>query len=145
MATSQDAELILKLYELRREEKMRKARDFVFSPEFMPETVDDVMAVFANPEKSAYVRMVVSYWDMAAAMVNHGSIDAELFYDTNGEYFGVWAKIGHLIPELRERISPRFLKNLEVLIQKHPDSAQALERMKAMFRNMAAQAAAAQK
>src|SRR5262245_65007002 len=94
MATPQDADLIIKLYDLRRDETMRKARNF-FTFEFFPKSADDVKALFTNiqehPEHNAYLRQVVSYWEMVAAMVNHGSIDWALFFDTNGEFFGVCA------------------------------------------------------
>ena len=82
MATPQDADLIIKLYDLRRDETMRKARNY-FAFEFFPKSVDDVKEVFTNvrehPEQNAYFRQVISYWEMAAAMVNHGSIDQALF------------------------------------------------------------------
>src|SRR5688572_19298620 len=115
MATPQDADLIIKLYDLRREETMRKARKY-FAFEFFPKSVDDVKEVLFNvqehPERNAYFRQVISYWDMAAAMVNHGSIDRALFLDTNGEFFVVWAKIGDYIEDLRASFGPQFLANL---------------------------------
>ena len=142
MATPQDAELILRLYELRREETMRKARNFYFV-EFFPQSVEDVKALFAKreeqPELNAYFRQVTSYWDMAAAMVNHGSIDQALFFDTNGEFFGVWAKICDFIEDLRVIFGPQFLVNLEKLITAHPNGAQRIQVMKERFNTMAAQ------
>ncbi len=144
MATPQDADLIMKLYDLRREATMRKARNF-FALEFFPKSVDDVKALFTNieehPEQNAYFRQVVSYWDMAAAMVNHGSIDRALFFDTNGEFFIVWAKIGDFIEDLRAFFGPQFLVNLEKLIAAHPDGAGRVKAMKERFNSMAAQRA----
>jgi hypothetical protein len=144
MATSQDADLIIKLYELRREEKMRKARDY-FGFEFFPKSADDVKAVLTNiqehPEQNAYFRQVISYWEMVAAMVNHGSIDQALFFDTNGEFFGVWAKIGDFIEDLRASFGPQFLVNLEKLIAAAPDGAKRVQIMKERFNTMAAQRA----
>jgi len=138
MATPQDAELILRLYELRREDVMRRARNFVTSAEFLPQTVEDIKAVLANPEQSAYFRQMTSYWDMAAAMVNHGSINAELFYDTNGEYLAIWAKLGELMPQLREQIfGPQYMKNLEKLIQNQPNALPRIEMFKARYKKMA--------
>src|SRR5947209_16390403 len=81
------AELILRLYELRREEVMRKARTWYFG--FHPESVEDIMAV-ARGEHSAYFRMVTSYWDMACSFVNHGAIDEEMFNDANAEHILDW-------------------------------------------------------
>jgi hypothetical protein len=143
MATAQDADLIIKLYDLRREKTMRKARIFFIS-EFFPRGVDDVKALFADlkhPEYNAYFRQVTSYWEMAAAMVNHGSIDRDLFFETNGEYFAVWAKIGDFITELRAAFGPHFLVNLEKMIATHPNREERLRMMKERFRRMAAQRA----
>src|SRR5579871_588385 len=99
MSKQAEAELILKLYELRREDTMRKARDWYFR-EFHPQSFDDVkVALFG--EHSGHLRMVLSYWDMAAALVNHGAISIELFNDTNGEHIGVFSKMEKLLPEVR--------------------------------------------
>ena len=143
MATAQDAELIIKLYDLRRDETMRKARNFVIF-EFFPQSADDVKALFGNPERmqqNAYFRQATSYWDMVAAMVNHGTIDKDLFFDTNGEFFAIWAKIGDFVPELRGFFGPQYMANLEKLIAAAPNSAQRLEMMKARFRSIAEQRA----
>jgi hypothetical protein len=144
MATPQDADLIIKLYDLRRDETMRKARNY-FALEFFPKSVDDVKEVLFNvqehPERNAYFRQVISYWDMAAAMVNHGSIDRALFLDTNGEFFVVWAKIGDYIEDLRASFGPQFLANLEKLIASAPDGAKRVQLLKERFNAMAAQRA----
>ena len=144
MATPHDADLIIKLYDLRRDETMRKARNY-FAFQFFPKSVDDVKEIFNNvqkyPEQNAYLRQVVSYWEMVAAMVNHGSIDQALFFDTNGEFFGVWAKIGDFIEGLRASFGPQFLVNLEKLIAAAPDGAKRVQIMKERFNSMAAQRA----
>ena len=144
MATAQDADLIIKLYELRRDETMRKARNF-FTIEFFPKSADDVKALFANieehPEHNAYFRQVVSYWEMAAAMVNHGSIDQALFFDTNGEFLVVWVKIGDFIEDLRAFFGPQFLVNLEKLIAALPGGAERVRMTKERFNALAAQRA----
>jgi hypothetical protein len=141
MATPQDADLIIKLYDLRREKTMRRARKFFIS-EFFPKGIDDVKALFADtkhPEYNAYFRQMTSYWEMVAAMVNHGTIDRDLFFDTNGEFFAVWAKIGDFISDLRGAFGPHFLINLEKLIATHPHREERLRMMKERFRGMAAQ------
>jgi hypothetical protein len=144
MATPQDADLIIKLYELRRDETMRKARNY-FAFEFFPKSVDDVKEVLTNvqeyPDQNAYFRQVISYWEMAAAMVNHGSIDRALFFDTNSEFFGVWAKIGDFIEDLRASFGPQFLINLEKMIASAPDGPKRVQIMKERFNSMAAQRA----
>src|SRR5262245_22375557 len=109
MATPQDAELLLKLYELRTETTLRKARNFVIG-EFFPTGIADVQALFANreqqPELNAYFRQATTYWDMAAALVNHGTIDKDLFYETNGEFFVIWVKVEGFIEDLRKTFGP---------------------------------------
>ena len=143
MATAQDAELIIKLYDLRRDETMRKARNFMFF-EFFQQSADDVKALFSNPDtaqQNAYFRQATTYWDMASAMVNHGSIDKDLFFDTNGEFFAIWAKIGDFVPELRGFFGPQYMVNLEKLIAAHPNGAMRVEMMKARFKGMAEQRA----
>lgn len=143
MATAQDAELILKLYDLRRDKTMRKARNFVIL-EFFPQSADDVKALFGNPElmqQNAYFRQATSYWDMAAAMVNHGAIDKDLFFDTNGEFLAIWAKIGDLVPELRGVFGPQYLVNLEKLVAMAPNGAQRVEMMKKRYKTIAEQRA----
>src|SRR5262249_62148159 len=105
MATPQDADLIIKLYDLRRDETMRKARNY-FAFEFFPKSVDDVKEILTNiqeyPEQNAYFRQVISYWEMAAAMVNHGSIDHGLFFDTNAEFFGVGGRFADFFENFSE-------------------------------------------
>ncbi|HZN11994.1 MAG TPA: hypothetical protein VFC61_09965 [Blastocatellia bacterium] len=146
MATHQDAELILKLYDLRREETMREARKFILG-EFHPGSIDDVKALFTDldrPERGTYYRMVTSYWDMAAAMVNHGAIDAGLFFDTSPEAVAVWTKVSDLITELRDpqQFGPSHLTHLERYVQSHPRGEERARLMKERFKQIAAQLAA---
>lgn len=141
MATAQDAELILKLYELRTEETMRKARTFTMT-EFFPESIADIQALFADrehPELNAYFRQATSYWEMAAAMVNHGAIDRELFFDTNGEFFAIWAKVSHLIEDMRKLFGPQYLVSLEKLVKSHPTGEARVSMMRERFAKMAEQ------
>ena len=98
-AKTEDANLILKLYELRREEVMRKARDWYLS-QFNPGSVQDITNAVMG-EQSAYYRMVTTYWDMAASFVNPGALDEQMFLDANGECLVVFAKIEPFIEELR--------------------------------------------
>jgi hypothetical protein len=135
MSKVESADLILKLYDLRREEKMREARNWIFS--FAPESASDVMRAMIAPESSAYFRMVTSYWDMAASFVNHGAIDEELFNDTHGEQVLIFAKIEPFLEEVRQIMgSPRFLKNLETLIMKAPDAKEMLASRREMIKRM---------
>ena len=98
-----DADLILKLYELRREATMREARNWFFT--FNPESTKDFMEVLIS-DKSGYYRMVISYWEMAASFVNNGALDAQMFNDANGEHLFVFAKMEPFLPCVRGR-APR--------------------------------------
>ncbi|HEV2801528.1 MAG TPA: hypothetical protein VGW12_13565 [Pyrinomonadaceae bacterium] len=125
----EDAKLILRLYELRREETMRRARDW-FTTEFNPQSIDDLLAVMVGGHNAAY-RMVSSYWDMAAAFVNHGAIDEQLFNDIHFEHIAVYAKIQPFLAEFRARTSaPYYLTHLEQLVLRMPDIEERLAVMR---------------
>ena len=119
MGKHEDADLILKLYDLRRETVMREARNWLFT--FNPTGIQDVMEVMMG-EHSGHFRMVVSYWDMACAMVVNGAIDEELFNQTNGEHMFVYMKIEPVLQEIRAMFdNPEFLKNLETVVKRMPN------------------------
>ncbi len=125
MSKTESADLILKLYDLRREATMREARNWIIS--FFPESAADIMQAMISAESSAYYRMVTSYWDMAASFVNHGAIDEEMFADAHGEHFVVFSKVEPFLPEIRETMgNPNFLGNLEKLIMRQPDAKERL-------------------
>ena len=139
MSKEAQAGLILKMYDLRREETMRVARDWFFR-EFNPATLDDFQAAMFGPH-SGHLRMVISYWDMYAALVLHDAIDANLFRDCNGEHIGVFSKIEPILKDVQQAYTPRFAANLEKLIDQTPDGRQQTaaqrERMKAIMEKMA--------
>ena len=113
-ATYDDANLCLRLYELRREDKMRQARSW-FAANFAPTTVEEMMKMAppGSPE-NAYMRMVASYWEMAAAFVTAGVLNQDLFFETNGELLFVWERIRHIMPAMREAFkNPKAFHNLE--------------------------------
>lgn len=133
-AKHEDANLILRLYEIRRDEAMRKARNW-FVTEFNPTSTQDIFNVLVG-EHSADFRMVASYWDMAAAFVNFGAIDEEMFNDINTEHVAIYAKLQPFLAEIRAMpgVPPYlYLKHLEPLVQRMPD---AQERIAAMKRYM---------
>jgi hypothetical protein len=148
MSKHHDADLILKLYELRREKTMREARNWFF--QFNPKGREDFTDVLTS-DKSGLYRMVISYWDMACSFVNNGAIDAQMFNDANGEHFFVFAKLEPFLPALREEMgNPNFLGHLEKVVKDCPDHevklANIRERMQkliALYQQRAAQAAAA--
>ena len=119
MGKHEDADLILKLYDLRRETVMREARNWLFT--FNPTGIQDVMEVMMG-EHSGHFRMVISYWDMACAMVVNGAIDEELFNQTNGEHMFVYMKVEPVLQEIRTMFdNPEFLKNLETVVKRMPN------------------------
>ena len=115
-----DAELMLRLYDLRREEKLRQARDW-FIREFQADSLEDLYKHFPfGSKENDYFRMTVSYWDMVASIVNHGLIKEEFFFESNTEFWTVWQKIKHLAPETRETYKIPFIyENLEDLSEKY--------------------------
>jgi hypothetical protein len=139
MSKHEEAELILKLYDLRREETMRQARDWYFR-EFNPQSLADIGSALFG-EHSGHLRMVMTYWDMAAALVNHGAISIEMFNDTNGEHFGVFGKLEPLLADMRATYGPHSLANLEKLVDATPGgrerAAAMRERMKAVVAELA--------
>src|SRR3954447_12787931 len=128
MSKQDEAALILKLYELRRDETLRKARDW-YAAEYFPESFQDAMAVFPT-DKGVYMRMVGSYWEMAAALVNQGAISLEMFNATNGEHLGVFAKIEPMLAEMRSTFNmPEMFKELETLVDSTPDGRSKVARV----------------
>ena len=134
VATFQDAHLILELYELRREERMRAAREW-FLQKFQPRSIDDVRGLAAGTAENASYRMVTTYWDMAASFVAHGILDAELFLESAGEMLVVYAKLEALLPEIHAQMNPRLLLNVEKVVN---GSASAQERLKPLRERFAA-------
>ena len=128
------AELILKLYDLRRESVMREARNWFFA--FNPESIEDIQRAGMG-EHSAYYRMVTSYWDMACSFVNHGAIDAEMFNDANGEHALVFTKLQPFLEQLRATVSPTYMQNLEKVVMAMPGVEDRLTRMREMLRRFA--------
>jgi hypothetical protein len=136
MSKQAEAELILKLYELRRDETMRKARDWYFR-DFHPESKADIDKVMFS-EHSGHLRMVWSYWDMAAALVNHGAISLELFTDTNGEHLSTFSKMEPFLAEMRAAVGPQFMASLEKLVDATPNGRERVVRLRERFQNIRA-------
>ena len=127
LATPADAEIILKLYDLRREPVMRQARAWVVG-QFWPTTAADYFAVASNPADphNAWVRQVNSYWEMAAAIVLHGAVSAELFIDCNQEGLALLAKYEPILEEVRSR-NPHFMAKTSELVKRFPAVAARFE------------------
>jgi hypothetical protein len=123
-----DVMAILKLYELRRDEKMRAARSWYFS-EFAPKSAMDIIKLYRDGEQaSAHFRMVTSFWDMASSFVLNGALDEKMFLDASTEHIFVYAKIQPFLAEIRQLFGePDYLINLEQLVLKIPNIETKLE------------------
>ena len=112
-----DVEVILKLYELRREDRMRKAREWLFTYK-AASAAEHQAACPPGSEQDAYYRMVSTYWDMAASFVTSGAVNKELFLQSGGEMLFVWEKIKGNVARSREAMgNPNYLSNLETVAQ----------------------------
>ena len=145
MSKQDDANLILKLYEIRREPVMREARNWFFT--FNPTNAGEYMEAMMG-EHSGHLRMVISYWDMAASLVNNGGIDEQMFNDANGEHLFVFAKLEPILEEMRQVMNaPDALRHFETLIRRIPENKEKLnairERIKMIQKVMAERANAA--
>jgi len=142
MSKAESADLILKLYDLRREATMREARNWIFG--FNPTSAEEYMQTMMDEKVGGYLRMVVSYWDMAATMVNQGAIDAEMFNQTNGEHVMVFAKIEPFLADLRKMWDmPEALSNLEKVIMDSPGGAEKVKKTQEWLKMIGEQMAAA--
>ena len=115
-----DAELLLRLYELRREETLRVARDWMVR-EFHASSLEELSKLCPPGSKeNAYFRMVTSYWEMAASIVNHGLISEQLFFESNSEFYAVWTKVQTIAPLRRAAFkSPLIWQSIETLASKY--------------------------
>ncbi len=114
-----DAQLLLHLYEIRREPELRRARQWLLS-EFKPTTWADVKSRYlSHVEEDRWFRMTMSYWEMLATLVNRGTLHDELFFDHTGEDIVTWEHIKELIPDARADIRPTYLVQFERLVKAH--------------------------
>ncbi|MEG9435832.1 hypothetical protein JAO29_06605 [Edaphobacter sp. HDX4] len=128
MATAADGELILKLYEMRREETLRKSRRFMVF-DFQPKTIDELRVVSRDvgSQHNAAWRQVVGYWEMAASLVLRGALDPDLFLDSNGEGILIYAKFHHFHAESEKQSGHPFMRHTAALIRKYPVAAKLHE------------------
>jgi hypothetical protein len=133
----EEANLILKLYEMRRDEEFRKAREW-FDTEFNPQSAQDIMEIVGGSfADSARFRMVLTYWEMVAALVNYGSLDANLVHATNVEHLRYYAKIEPFMDEVRKITGPGFLPELEKMVKTAPDYEKRMAGWRELNKNWA--------
>ena len=118
--THEQAQLHLQVYDLRREPRLRQARDW-FQQNYFAETLDDAMRIAApGTEHGNFVGMVIGYWEQACALLNYGLLNEDLFFETSGEFFGVWELLKPVAPQFRQQFKdPNMLLNLEKAAQRY--------------------------
>jgi hypothetical protein len=148
----EQAQLHLQVYEMRREAKLRQARDWFFK-NYFADSMDDAMRIAApGTETGAFAMMVFGYWDQACALLNYGLLHEDLFFETSGEFFGVWERVKPTIKEGRERfVNKQFLAHLEKAANRYetwiekrsPGHLDAMREFTKQMRGSTAQAGAA--
>ena len=117
--THADAELLLHLYEVRRDPELRRARQW-FLTEFKPTGWQEIKSRYlSHSEEDRWFRMTTSYWEMVATLVNRGALHAELFFDHTGEDIVTWERCKSWVPEARADIRPTYLYQFERLVSEH--------------------------
>lgn len=112
--THEQAKLHLEVYDLRREAKMRQARDWFFKNYFVNNLEDWMRVAAPGTENGALAMMVLSYWEQACALLNYELLHEDLFFETSGEFFGIWERVKPVLPAARQQFSnPLFLAHLE--------------------------------
>ena len=118
--TYEQAQLHLKVYDLRREARLRQARDWV-SKNFHAQTIEDAMRI-ASPEsqEGTFLWMVLGYWEHVCALLNYGLLHEDLLFETSGEFFAVWEQVKPIVPGARKMfVEPHFLEHLEKAAQRY--------------------------
>ncbi len=112
--THEQAQLHLQIFELRREARLRQARDWFFKNYFVDNLEDSMRIAAPGTETGTLAMMVLSYWEQACALLNYGLLHEDLFFETSGEFFGVWERVKPVVPQARERfVSKQFLAHME--------------------------------
>ena len=120
--TYEQAQLHLQVYDLRREARLRQARDW-FQANYSADTVEEAMRLAApGTEHGAFFGMVIGYWEQACALLNHGLLHKGLFFETSGEFFGVFEQVKTVLPQFREQFGdPNLLSNMEKAAKKYEE------------------------
>ena len=148
--THEQAQLHLQVFDMRREARLRQARDWFFK-NYIVENLDDAMRIAApGTEGGISAMMVLSYWEQACALLDYGLLHEELFFETSGEFFGVWEAVKAVVPAFRQRfVNEQFLARLEKAAQRYetwmegrsPGHIAAMRQFMKQMRSQAAKAA----
>jgi hypothetical protein len=127
-ATYDDANLILRLYEMRREERLRQAREW-FTRAFHCSTLEEYNKVCpAGSQENAFARQVITYWEMVASLITTGVLNEHLFFQSGMELLLVWVRVSELAPEMRKtNKNPNAWKNLEMVAAKYVQHLNAID------------------
>jgi hypothetical protein len=118
--THEQAQLHLQVYEMRREARLRQGRDWFFKSYFAENLEDGMRIAGPGTETGALFMMVLGYWEQACALLNYGLLHDGLFFETSGEFFGVWERVKPIVPQAREKfMNKQFLANLEKAAQRY--------------------------
>ena len=148
--THEQAQLHLQIYDMRREAKLRQGRDWFFKNYFVDSLDDWTRIAGPGTENGALAMMVLTYWDQACAFLNYGLLHEDLFFETSGEFFGVWERVKPVVPEAREKfVNKQFLAHLEKAAQRfeawsesrNPGSIAAMRQFMKQMRTQLAKAA----
>src|SRR3954467_637015 len=142
-----DAQIVLRLFDFRREAQMREARKFIVG-EWWPANAEEALKTvtgFGTLENQHY-RQVFSYWEMASSLVHRGALNGDLFDDWSGELYFCFAKLKPFLKEIREKTgSPKAYGNIERITQRTPESQEKLKATEARIKKFIANRAAAAK
>ena len=149
--THEQAQLHLQVYDLRREAKLRQARDW-FGKNYIVNNIDDAMRIAPmGSETGVYVSMVIGYWEQACALLNYGLLHEDLFFETSGEFFGVWEAVKPVVPAFRELFANKqVLAHLEQAAKRYEAWSERrnpghIAKMRQFMQQMRAQTASAAK
>ena len=139
-ATVAEAELVMKLYDLRREPELRKARKFVIF-EFQPRSADDIVKLSQamGTQENAWMRQCTSYWENAASLLLHGVVNPALFFEWNGEMVFIYAKFQPFLQELREKTGiPNIMARMEKAVNSSAEAKKTVQMIQQRMAKMAA-------
>jgi hypothetical protein len=134
--TADDAMVILKLYELRQEERLRQARHWVLFT-FQPTNAEEFFAVAqtSGSQENAFFRQATTYWEMAAGLVLRGAVNADVFLDSNGEGIAILAKFSRFGEAFTARTHRPLMAKTAELVRQFPAAQAIYDRMFARFKN----------
>ena len=117
--THADAELLLRLYEIRRDPELRRARQWFLTDFKSASWMEIKLRYLTHTDEDRYFRMTTSYWEMVGTLVNRGVLNSDLFFDHTGEDIVTWERCKAWISEARADIRPTYLYQFERMVEAH--------------------------